>query len=660
MRPTGEAGAFIPRRLRVVARPAAILVLAGSLVLLPAREASAHAFLVSASPQPGARLKVSPPSVKLQFSEPVAGGERVLVKTQSGTPVATAPVQQLQGGLVIEASLPKLGEGIYIVSWQVVGSDGDLTLGEYAFAIGTQGPIPTESAQSGPVAWPESVATWVLLTGLLVAFGGLASEFVIWSRLASSAVQDVPRLPVMWLLAFGLVGAVAQLIMFAARTMGRGPPGRSGWTTVLASRPGGLAVAEIVLIAYGLWLILVPVRRARLWALVPLGLAVISAALRGHEGTTSTWWAGPADAVHLLAVGLWLGALAHLVIVAWRVRDGSSRSIVAEGARRYAAFALAIVGVVLLSGAVVALTQFTDLTQLPRTRYGQILLIKILLVGCALVLAMVARMRALSGDASPRIELLHGLTKIESLALVGAVAVAAVLGNAPTPRSASTSALSLGPPPLQGPVLRLAGLTGSMAIYVAGAENQLQVVALAPGGVAAADATIEVRGSTPGGLEIGVAPRSCGPGCVTTAFPWQEGTTSLAVTASSGEWGAGTVHFEMPWPPQREDPDLLNRVIEAMRSQPKLTLTESVTSGPGTGGQYRIETTGPKFIATEPFAGGGVTDVRPLPSESGRRRLTLYLPGSSIWFLLVIDRQGRLRRETAVDPGHLIQRTFTY
>lgn len=342
------------------------------------------------------------------------------------------------------------------------------------------------------------------------------------------------------------------------------------------------------------------------------------------------------------------------------MRDGTSRSIVADGARRYAAFALAVVGVVLLSGTVVALSQFTEWSQLLRTRYGQILLIKLLLVAGALGLALVARMRALPGNPLPRIELLHGLTKIESLALVGAVAVAAVLGNAPTPRSASASTLFLGPPPLQGPVLRLAGLTGSMAIYVAGAKNQLQVVALAPGGAAAADATIEVRGSTSGGSEIGVAPRSCGPGCMTTAFPWQEGTTSLAVTVSSSEWGAGTVNFEMPWPPQREDPDLLNRVIKAMRSQPKLTLTESVSSGPGTGGQYRIETTGPKFIATEPFAGGGVTDVRALPSAPGRRRLTLYLPGSSIWFLLVIDRRDRLRRETAVDPGHLIQRTFTY
>lgn len=243
--------------------------------------------------------------------------------------------------------------------------------------------------------------------------------------------------------------------------------------------------------------------------------------------------------------------------------------------------------------------------------------------------------------------------------MVGAVAVAAVLGNAPTPRSASALPILLGPPPLQEPVVRLAGFTGVIAVYVQAAKGQLQVLALAPGGDGVPDANIEIEGTSPNGSEIGVAPRSCGPGCVTSPFPWLKGTTNLAVSVSSGEWGGGTLRFDVPWPPGPQAQGLLTRVIRAMRSEHKVSFTEAVSSGPGTGGKDSLETTGAQFIATEPYA-GGATDVRLLPSSDSHRQLTVYLPGSSIWFLLEIDGKDRLRRETAVDPGHIIRRVFRY
>lgn len=658
MKLQGGAGSRRPRSRRP-RRLLSIPLLVSAVVLMGGTEASAHAFLVSATPAPGARLQASPDAVKLQLSEAVAGGERILVKTEGGTPIATGPIQRLQGGQAIEVSLPTLGTGVYVVSWQVVGSDGDTTLGEYAFAVGTSGPIPTQEAQSGPIAWPESAATWVLLTGLLLAFGGLASELVIWPRAAPNSSSEVPRLPVGWLLTLALAGATAQLALFAARTIGRGAQANSTWVNVVRSRPGGLAVAEIVLIGYGIWLVLVPVRWARPLALPLLGLAVIAAAARGHAGTTTTWWAGPTNVIHLLAVALWVGALAHLVLVAWRLRGAGSGPIVGRGARRYAAFAIGVVGVVLLSGAVVALSQFTTLDQLVRTTYGRILVIKSLLVVVALGLALIARRRALPGNPSPRIDLLRGLTRVEIFAVVGALAVAAVLGNAPTPRSASANPIVLGPPPLPEPVVRLAGFTGVMAVYVQAAKGQLQVLALQPGGDGVSDANIEIEGTDPSGTDIGVAPRSCGAGCVTSPFPWAQGTTNLAVSVHSGEWGGGTLQFDVSWPPGRPARGLLTRVIEAMRSQRKVSFSEAVSSGPGTGGKDSLETTGAQFIATEPYV-GGAADVRLLPSSDGRQRFTVYLPGSSIWFLLVIDGKDQLRRETAVDPGHIIRRVFRY
>ena len=67
---------------------------------------------------------------------------------------------------------------------------------------------------------------------------------------------------------------------------------------------------------------------------------------------------------------------------------------------------------------------------------------------------------------------------------------------------------------------------------------------------------------------------------------------------------------------------------------------------------------GAALVQLMPWAGGGVTDVRPVPGEPDR--FTFYLPGSFTWFDVTVDDQDRLIRQRLVNAGHDIRYRFRY
>jgi copper transport protein len=278
----------------------------------------------------------------------------------------------------------------------------------------------------------------------------------------------------------------------------------------------------------------------------------------------------------------------------------------------------------------------------------------------ALGLALAARLRALLAQPR-RIDLLRRLTGAEGAALAGVLGLTAVLVSAAPPRAVAAEADLLGPAPLDGPLVRLAAQAGHLAVYLAAANGELQLRVAAPGTRPLEDARVQVEGRSPSGRGLDLYPRSCGRGCFTMGFPWEEGITRLTTTASGRGWVGGEVEFAVPWPPAPEDPELLERVIRTMHEQPSIRMTELVSSGPGmASGPNPVRLTGPQFVAQEAYAAGGTSDVRPLPANGDLRVLTLYIPGSTMWYRLEVDPRDRLRRETIINPGHLIERTFAY
>ncbi|MCL4545016.1 MAG: copper resistance protein CopC [Chloroflexi bacterium] len=257
----------------------AVLALTASILLFPPRAAEAHAFLVRTTPEPGQRLGASLTSLLLQFSEPVIN-ERVTVKTAGGKLIAVGVLQRLKSGLVVQAPLPRLDHGIYVVSWRENSADdGHLSLGEFAFAVGAGGALPPTASQvATSISWPAVAATWLFLGALLLAFGGLASERVVWQAVERQHKLTVPHLPIRPLLALSLVGGVAQLLLLLqsalndASTAGGLGVGMASLTT----RAGVLEVAQLALVGYGLWLVTLPWPRTRSLALAPLAGALVT------------------------------------------------------------------------------------------------------------------------------------------------------------------------------------------------------------------------------------------------------------------------------------------------------------------------------------------------------------------------------------------------
>jgi copper transport protein len=607
---------------------------------------AAHSFLIQSDPPAGSRLTASPTQVTLRFTEAVAVG-KLTIRTNDGIAIPAPAIVLRNDRLLLVAVLQNtLPDGLYLVSYEVLSVDGHTTASEYAFAIGGSGTVANApSDEAGPEPGP-AFARWLLLIGLLVAFGGLVSELMVWRPIARANAAIPPALPTGRLLLISLIGGVGLVAM---QILGLIELGGADLGSLLGSRAtiftaigtGLVVVAGIASTRAG----------SRPLAAALLGIALGLVVLAGHAGDGTPLTAA-ADLVHVGAVAVWAGGLALVVRALWRARAVDRTGWLMDAIRRYANLALGAVLIAILSGIVVATTELRGIEDLTGTLYGRLLVLKGIVVGCALLIALLARVRLGGWVSSSRLGL-RRLTGAESGGVLGAIAVAAVLASSGPP--ASTGVL-LGPPPLLAPVTRQAGLAGSNAIFVAASSAGLQVQAIMPSEGGDPTAAISVEAQTPNGDGLTLNPRTCGPGCWTMAYSWPSGTTVLTIDATSAEWGDGTVSAPVMWPPRAVPDDALAAVVAKMRRVQTFTLDERVTSGPGMFGAGTHKFTGADFIAGEPYAAGVATDIQ-MPSDA---EITFFLPGSWIWVDLRLDGQGRIAAETIVDPGHHIERSFTY
>lgn len=513
------------------------------------------------------------------FTEPVVSSSpRVTLHRAAGRKVATAPPQLTGDGAGVRVLVPELSTGIYVVSWSVVADDGHESAGEFAFAVGpVHGTVPAARTRRTSIPVGDSAATALFLGGLALALGGLFSERFVW-RPENHDGQPVPRAPVTLALVVVCAAGVIQLAILA----GNEPIGIAGtrsWSDALGTRPGLLTAFEVLAVMYALWILLV-VPRLRSAALVPLAGAAVAAALRGHAGVSGTWWAGPANVLHLVLGTLWVGALVHLVLVLRRADSANRRSLLTGATQRYASMALVAVPPLLLLGVVTALAEIDQLKDLVSTTYGRVLLIKLGLVAAALTFAIAARLRALNADGS-RLGALRRLARPEAITLLAVVAASAVLASTAPPFRGAARADLLGPPPLTGPVARSADLAGQLAVFLAATDDGLRLELIAPGGEPPTGATVAIDGTRPDSSTFTLFPRGCGRGCFTVPTPWEAGTTKIDLGSSARHWTSGYVSLDVAWPPGGDASTALAQIVAAMRNQPAVEITEAVSSGPG-------------------------------------------------------------------------------
>lgn len=387
--------------------------------------AQAHSFLIRSQPEAGTRLAKAPALLELYFSEPfVRGSQRMSIRRPNGERIKLS--RPSGHGAVVAQPLPRDLRGVFIVSWRVLSDDGHISLGEFALAAGSTAALPTTSTGGAGTSVSEVAASWLIFIGLALALGGLLSERAVWHRRPNEST--VAAAPVALGLALALLGALVELVLLAGNQRGRGFLAGfdlGALSDALGTRPGQLTLTLLGALAFAAVLLRLP--RLRLAASLPLLVGVAAIAARGHSGTSAASWAVVADSVHLAAVAAWLGALAHLVLIV--ARAPHVRPVLAESTRRYSRLALPTVLIVLGTGVLTAIPEFRSFGAVVSSGYGQTLLVKAALIAAALLLALVARRRAVSGYPELRLPLLRRLTLIETSTLAVVLVAAAVLSQ---------------------------------------------------------------------------------------------------------------------------------------------------------------------------------------------------------------------------------------
>ena len=634
--------------MRVLGSVAAVLA-----VLAAPLTADAHAYLASSTPAAGTVLVDNKlPAIDLRFSEAVVGVQVTL--SQAGHTVKTSKTDTLDGGLRSRTALTPLAPGLYLVTWRAVADDGHLTGGQFSFAVGA-GEGALAGARDTAFGNLEAAALrWVFIVGLLGAAGGLVSRRWIWP---AAGGPELPRFPVVTLLQVGLLGLLGGISLEAARQLGSVAALSTPRLLVqfLSTRPAQVGLLEVALIAIALY---VQSRTTHgSWVLLPVGLTVGLAAVSGHPGTSMSWYAAPANIVHVAAVAVWFGGLGDLLLVG--IRRRGDPGLLSRGARRYALVALLAAAAAILTGILDAFAQFATGEQLFSTGYGLALVVKSGILLSALALAFLSRRFALPDPGGIRPTLLRRLARVEVLLLAGVLAAAAVQANAQPPRGLVAGLPDGSAAPVTRPLVHLADGDGTVEINLRAYAAGVVVNVVDGSGRPIPDGTANLFTDTPDGFMSSLSVRSCGGGCTTGELDWQPGRTTIIVVFNAPRLvNHGTI-FDVGWPPQPRPAAALTDAVGLLRSAARVGVSARVIT-PGNTISHPVEAlsgTDAAAMAAVPVA---LSDTGLVVGVSGGRALVGYDAATTSWYRVDIDETGRPVQETVVTPASRTELDFTY
>ena len=372
--------------MRLFAALATLLLAAGL-----ASAAWAHAALVSVEPASGSMLAAAPKAVQLRFNETVTPGAIRLI---DGAGRARDDTNISVSGEIISIAVPAdLPEGTAVVSYRVISQDGHPITGSVIFSVGKPTATKAQPAVSGGLNALIYLARVGLYIGLFVGVGGVF--FARW--IARSMIGTaVPRMA----LVLGLPSAVASFGALGLDLLGlplaalatAGP-----WKVAFATS-AGLAF----LVAFAAMLLALMALRsawhARALAMIALIGVGMSLAMTGHAAMAPPRaLMQPAIFLHGLGVAIWIGALTPLVALVSKPTKATLPIV-----SRFSGIAMPAVGILALTGLGLAVVQLEKPAALIETRYGLILVVKLMLVLVLLALAALNRYRLTPALAKAR------------------------------------------------------------------------------------------------------------------------------------------------------------------------------------------------------------------------------------------------------------------
>jgi copper transport protein len=449
-----------------------VAAVAAASLALPAA-AWAHAALLQTTPVASRVVNTAPAQVTLRYSEPVEPRFAIVSVTNAAgdKEAAGTPARSAANPDTLVVPLKKLAEGWYLVYWRVISVDGHPVRGAFTFAVGPNpGPAPqfVIPSTSETAATPKLVAArWVAFLAMMAAIGlfvlRIAVARPVVARVSGTRLRDVS-------IAFGVASAVALVaipVYFLLSTAEFAL--RSFWSSgalfplvrVSAFGRGWLDLEIVFALFVGaatvaIWLDQ-PERRQRsvaallalVGAMAAAGAVLLVPGTAGHAGQTAPRGLSLAfDWLHLVAGSVWVGGLIGLVVLAATLPAARRVAALVVCVPRFSNVALVSVLVLVGAGIGSAVQHLPTLASLWQTSYGKALLVKIALLGAALLLAAVNLLRTVPRFRAcaqrpelgpPAASLLRRVVAGESLLVAGAVLAAAVLSSLAPPSKALAS-----------------------------------------------------------------------------------------------------------------------------------------------------------------------------------------------------------------------------
>jgi copper transport protein len=426
-------------------------------LVLPAT-AHGHAALVRTAPSAAGIVNGSPAEVVLTYSEPVEPRfAAVSISDAQGKAVNAGPPRRKRGDPTsVVIPLKALEQGWYLIYWRVISVDGHPVRGAFTFAVGPNaGPAPqfVVPSISETAATPRLVtARWIVLLAGMAAIG----LFVLRMLIARPVAHSLRGVSV----AFGVATAVAllaapvYLLLSTAQFSLRSPFDIGALAPLFDVSAFGRGYLDLELClalfaaAAAIAIALDRPERARrsiAELLATTGTLLAAAAVllipgvSGHAGQTSPRGVAIAlDWLHLGAGALWIGGLLGLLVL-WRSLPAQRRLAgLTIAVPRFSNVAIGAVLALIATGVGASILQLPTLSSLWQTGYGQSLLVKIALLGGALLLGAVNLLRTrprLLAEA-PTAGLLRRLLGGEVVVVAGVVFAAAVLTSLAPPAKA--------------------------------------------------------------------------------------------------------------------------------------------------------------------------------------------------------------------------------
>jgi copper transport protein len=448
-------------------------------VLAPAQQAFAHAGLVASVPSANAVLETGPPNIELDFNEAVdANLSTIELYDQNATLIPTGEPVRITDDTVVQASVPTIDDGVYVVVWRVPSADGHVVNGVFSFQVGVTSGVDVgalidkvsgNATATSQVGRLDTAARLLALIGLIVIVGG--------GVLAVQSADAESNRMLLWLAwVFLLVGTLGSFGLYGAKVVAGSPSDAirpSVWGKVVGSHTASvLLVRVVVVLVVGVLLLTFARRAGDVWRGGALAISVallLTFSSIGHANAQhpATLWIA-VDAVHLAAVSLWIGGLLMFAFgtSTWLTDPDSERIV-----RRFSVTATVAVPVIVATGVAQTLKLAGNLEDVTSTSWGRTLLVKVAVVTVLVAIGGVSHW-VLRNDGPAAIK---RTVLVEALIGIAIVGLAAALVALP-PQSVAASKVFTATLTEQGVIADVTVTPGRVG------ENEVHLIITPPGG----------------------------------------------------------------------------------------------------------------------------------------------------------------------------------